>query len=74
MILSLLKTSCCFSNNCIDYRIILTILIVVASVKRSFTKLKLLKFYLLFTLSQNRLNSLALFQFKMIFVNNLNFQ
>nr|KYP40492.1 hypothetical protein KK1_038182 [Cajanus cajan] len=46
MILSVLKTFNCFPNACIAYRIILTILAIVASAKKSISKLKLLKFYL----------------------------
>lgn len=52
MILSSLKTLNCFSNACISYRIILTIHVIVASTKRSFSKLKLLKSYLRPTMSQ----------------------
>ena len=44
----------------IAYRILLTILVIVASAERSFSKLKLIKSYLRSTMSQKRLSELAI--------------
>jgi hypothetical protein len=48
-----------YPNVSTAYRILFTVSVPVASAKRSFSKLKLLKNYLRSTLSQERLNSLA---------------
>lgn len=74
MILSSLKTFNCFPNACTAYRIILTILATVASAERSFSKLKLLKSYLRSTMSQGRLNSLALISIENDFLKNLDYE
>jgi hypothetical protein len=49
-----------FPNACIAYRILLTIPIAVASAKRTFSKLKLIKSYLRSTMSQEKLSELAI--------------
>ena len=58
-ILKFLKRHDCFPNASIAYRVLLTIPVTVASVERSFSKLKLLKSYLRSTMTQQRLNDLA---------------
>ena len=58
-ILKFLKRHDCFPNASIAYRVLLTIRVTVASVERSFSKLKLLKSYLRSTMTQQRLNDLA---------------
>ncbi|CAN1168171.1 Zinc finger MYM-type protein 1 [Linum perenne] len=59
-ILNYLKRVDCFPNAFIVYRILLTILVTVATAERSFSKLKLLKSYMRSTMSQERLNGLAM--------------
>ena len=49
-----------FPNTCIAFGILLTILVTVASVGRSFSKLKLIKSYLRSTMSQKRLSELVI--------------
>ncbi|KAI5021813.1 hypothetical protein ZWY2020_058543 [Hordeum vulgare] len=50
----------CYPNISIAYRILLTVPVTIASAERSFSKLKLLKNYLRSTMSQERLNGLAM--------------
>ncbi|CAO2822853.1 unnamed protein product [Amaranthus hypochondriacus] len=50
----------CYPNALIAYRIFLTIPVTVASAERSFSKLKLIKTYLRSSMSQERLNNLAI--------------
>jgi hypothetical protein len=49
----------CYPNASIAYRILFTVLVTVASVERSFSKLNLLKNYLRSPMTQERLNGLA---------------
>jgi hypothetical protein len=50
----------CYPNVSIAYRILFTIPVTVASAERSFSKLKLLRNYLRSTMTQERLNGLAI--------------
>ncbi|XP_023766690.1 uncharacterized protein LOC111915250 [Lactuca sativa] len=59
-ILNFLKMMNTYPISCLAYRILLTVPITVASSEKSFSKLYLLKFYLRSTMSQERLNVLAL--------------
>ena len=59
-VLSYIKTLDSFLNVYIAYRILLTILVTVATAERSFSKLKLLKSYLKSTMLQDKLNELAI--------------
>ncbi|XP_022866979.1 uncharacterized protein LOC111386749 [Olea europaea var. sylvestris] len=54
------KMNCCYANAWIAYGVLLTIPVTVASTERSFSKLKLIKSYLRSSMSQERLNGLAL--------------
>ena len=49
-----------FPNTCIAYRILLTILVIIASTEKSFSKLKLIKSYLRLTMSQEKLSGLVI--------------
>ena len=50
----------CYPNTSIAYRILFTMPVTMALAVRSFSKLKLLKNYLRSTISQERLNELAI--------------
>nr|XP_011463568.1 PREDICTED: zinc finger MYM-type protein 1-like [Fragaria vesca subsp. vesca] len=54
------------------YRILLTVPVTVASAERSFSKLKLLKSYLRSTMSQERLNGLAMISIENDFLGKIN--
>ncbi|XP_024992448.1 uncharacterized protein LOC112526392 [Cynara cardunculus var. scolymus] len=56
------------------YRILLTIPVMVASAERSFSKLKLLKSYLRSTMSQERLNGLAILSIESKFLTNVEYE
>ncbi|XP_052621592.1 uncharacterized protein LOC111891056 [Lactuca sativa] len=59
-ILEFVKGKDCYPNVCIAYRILLTVPVTVVSAERNFSKLKLLKNYLRSSMSQERLNGLAM--------------
>ena len=59
-VLNYIKRLESFPNACIAFRILLTILVTVASTERSFSKLKLIKSYLKSIISQERLNGLII--------------
>lgn len=59
-ILEFVKATDCHPKFSIAYRTMLSVLVTVASSERSFSKLKLLKTYLRLSMSQERLNSLAI--------------
>ncbi|XP_076887439.1 uncharacterized protein LOC143537588 [Bidens hawaiensis] len=61
-----------FPNARIAYRILLTIPVIVASIERSFSKLKLLKSYLRSTMSQERLNTLAMIAIESEILDSIN--
>ena len=63
----------CFPNAWIAYRILLTIPVTVASAERSFSKLKLIKSYLRSTMSQERLNGLAMLSIEKNMVEKLDY-
>ena len=64
----------CFSTASIAYKILLTVPVIVASAKRSFSKLKLLKSYLRSTMLQERLNGLALILIKSDFLDKIDYE
>ncbi|KAL8520844.1 hypothetical protein ACS0TY_011409 [Phlomoides rotata] len=73
-ILNFLQRMNCFPNSFIAYRILLTILVTVASAERSFSKLKLLKSCLRSTMTQTRLNALSLISIESEFLEKLNYE
>ena len=62
-----------FPHVLVAYRILLTVPVTVASAERSFSKLKLLKSYLRSTMSQERLNGLAILSIESKFLANINY-
>ncbi|KAI3706498.1 hypothetical protein L6452_24284 [Arctium lappa] len=73
-ILEYLKHVGCFPNAIIAYRVLLTIPVTVASAERSFSKLKLLKSYLHSTMTQERLNGLALIAIESGLLENVDYE
>ncbi|CAM9001805.1 unnamed protein product [Rhodiola kirilowii] len=72
-ILNFLKKANCYPTSCLAYRIMLTVPVSVASAERSFSKLKILKSYLRSTMSQERLNALALISIEHEFLEKLDY-
>ena len=62
-----------FPNVLVAYRILLTVPVTVASTERSFSKLKLLKSYLRSTMTQERLNGLAILSIESQFLRSLDY-
>ena len=62
-----------FPHVLLAYRILLTVPVTVASAERSFSKLKLLKSYLRSTVSQERLNGLAILSIESKFLANIDY-
>ncbi|KAL7120485.1 hypothetical protein ACP275_02G125900 [Erythranthe tilingii] len=62
-----------FPNTWITYRILLTIPVTVASAERTFSKLKLIKSYLRSTMSQERLNGLAMLSIEKDIVRKIDY-
>ncbi|KAL7586586.1 hypothetical protein Lser_V15G38154 [Lactuca serriola] len=73
-ILNFLKMMNTYPVSCLAYRILLTVPITVASAEKSFSKLKLLKSYLRSTMSQERLNALALISIENEFLENIDYE
>ena len=73
-IINFLKRSNTYPVSCLAYRIFLTVPTTVASAERSFSKLKLLKSYLRLTMSQERLNALALISIEKEFFENIDYE
>ncbi|XP_050373136.1 uncharacterized protein LOC126790827 [Argentina anserina] len=61
----------CYPNAWIAYKLLLTIPVTIACVERSFSKLKLIKSYLRSTMSQERLNDLAMLSIEKEFAEKL---
>jgi hypothetical protein len=59
-VLKFVMDAYCYANVTVAYRILLNVPVTVASAKRSFSKLKLLKNYLRSTMSQERFNGLVM--------------
>ncbi|KAK8303276.1 hypothetical protein V6Z11_D04G140000 [Gossypium hirsutum] len=70
-ILEFVKSTDCYPNVSIAYRNFLTIPVTVASAKRSFSKLNLIKTYLRLSMSQERLNGLAILSIEKDFLENI---
>ena len=73
-VLNYIKRLESFPNACIAFRILLTILITVASTERSFSKLKLIKSYLRSTMSQERLSGLVILSIEKEMLAELEFK
>lgn len=73
-ILNFLKRTNCYPSVCLAYRILLTVPVTVASAERSFSKLKLLKTYLRSTMTQDRLNALAMISIESEFLEKLDYE
>ena len=73
-ILKFLKRHDCFPNASIAYRVLLTIPVTIALAELSFSKLKLLKSYLRSTMTQERLNDLAMIALERDMLEKINYE
>ncbi|XP_023766815.1 uncharacterized protein LOC111915381 [Lactuca sativa] len=73
-VLKYMKKVECFPNVIIAYKTLLTIPVTVASAERSFSKLKLLKSYLRSTMSQERLNELAIIAIENVILQTIDYE
>jgi hypothetical protein len=73
-ILNYIKRLDFFPKTCIAYRILLTILVIVAFAERSFSRLKLIKSHLRSTMSQKRLNRLVILSIEKKMLENLEYK
>ena len=73
-VLEFVESVGCYQNVSIAYRIILTTPVTVASAERSFSKLKLLKNYLRSSMSQERLNGLAILCIEKNILESIDFE
>ena len=73
-VLEFVESVGCYPNVSIAYRILLTIPVTVASAERSFSKLKLLKNYLRSSMSQERLNGLAILFIEKNILESIDFE
>ncbi|XP_056864601.1 uncharacterized protein LOC108851191 [Raphanus sativus] len=64
----------CYPNSWIAYQILLMIPVSVATAERNFSKLKLIKSYLRSTMSQERLNGLAVISIERDLLRNLDYE
>ncbi|KAK9691121.1 hypothetical protein RND81_09G177100 [Saponaria officinalis] len=70
-ILEFVKSADCYPNASIAYRIFLIVPVTVASAERSFSKLKLIKTYLRSSMSEERLNGLAMLSIEKELLENI---
>ena len=63
-----------FPNVMVAYRILLTVPVTVASAERSFSKLKLLKSYLRTSMTQDRLNGLAILSIERTMLGSVDYE
>lgn len=70
-VLEFVKKMDMFPNILVAYRVLLTIPITVASAERSFSKLKLIKSYLRTSMTQDRLNGLAILSIEKHMLKNI---
>lgn len=70
-ILEFFKAAYCYPNVSIDYRILLSVLVIVASAEKCFSKLKLINTYFRSSMSQEMLNGLAILSIEKDMLENI---